>query len=75
MFELSQLNVTEVAEFVQRNFQNLFTKGAPPGKQIRFAKDRAGQARTAEKRNHRIKKKPLRTCRIIDMANLTSVGL
>ena len=29
MFELSQLNVTEVAEFVQRNFQNLFTKGAP----------------------------------------------
>jgi len=34
MFELSQLNVTEVAEFVQRNFQNLFTKGAPPGKQI-----------------------------------------
>jgi len=36
MFELSQLNVTEVAEFGQRNFQNLFTKGAPPGKQIRL---------------------------------------
>src|SRR5437773_12095247 len=34
MFELSQLNVTEVAKFVQRNFQNLFTKAAPPGKQI-----------------------------------------
>src|SRR5437773_6847090 len=36
MFELSQLNVTEVAKFVQRNFQNLFTKAAPPGKQILY---------------------------------------
>src|SRR6516165_8079073 len=34
MFKLSQLNVTEVAEFVQRNFQNLFIMAAPPGKQI-----------------------------------------
>src|SRR5438874_1413204 len=42
MFELSQLNVTEVAEFGQRNFQNLFTKGAPPGKQIRKIKARGG---------------------------------
>src|SRR5438552_9256337 len=30
MFELSQLNVTEVAKFVQRNFQNLFTKARHP---------------------------------------------
>src|SRR6266566_2594206 len=42
MFELSQLNVTEVAEFVQRNFQNLFTKGAPPGKQIQNGYVRVG---------------------------------
>src|SRR5207247_10620580 len=42
MFELSQLNVTEVAEFVQRNFQNLFTKGAPPGKQIQNGDVRVG---------------------------------
>ena len=34
MFKLSQLNVTEVAEFVQRNFQNLFIMAASPGKQI-----------------------------------------
>ena len=37
-FKLSQLNVTEVAEFVQRNFQNLFIMAAPPGKQIPILK-------------------------------------
>src|SRR5207248_9640033 len=52
MFELSQLNVTEVAEFVQRNFQNLFTKGAPPGKQIRvlFVERWCGASFTCKRR-------------------------